>query len=415
MTTPLALCLFLLAAEVLLNVAARTLDSRRPLPEPPAEAAGILDPERIAKTRAYTLARARHANRADLTGLLLLAGFLLLGGLPWTETLAESFGLGAVPTGLLFFGVLGMLNMLAELPFDLTLTFGLERRFGFGTITPGTYALDRLKGLALAVLLGGTLLSLTLWLFGAYGPGAWVYCWAAASVLMVALQYIAPTWLLPLFNTFTPLAPGPLREGLEELARRAGFTLSGIFVMDGSRRTTKANAFFAGMGRKKRIALYDTLLANHPDRDIVAVMAHEAGHAALWHIPVRLGAAVLQIGILFALVGLFLCLPSIPAAFGLGGAGVHGALVVFGLFFGPVSLLLNILLSALSRRQEYQADAYAAELTADPEALIQALARLSANNLSEISAHPLLVALSWTHPPVLERIRALSKKNHRKA
>lgn len=410
MITPLALCILLLAVEVLLNLTARMLDARRPLPEPPAETVGILEPERIAQTRAYTLARARHATRAELTGLALLVAFLLIGGLPWAERFAESFQLSAVPTGLIFFGVLGMANTLAELPFDLLLTFGLERRFGFGTITPGTYIMDRLKGLALTMLLGGTLLSLTLWLFGAYGPGAWVYCWAAATLLMVALQYIAPTWLLPLFNTFTPLAVGPLRDGLEKMAQRAGFTLSGIFVMDGSRRSTKANAFFAGMGRKKRIALYDTLIANHPDRDIVAVMAHETGHAALWHIPVRLGAAALQIGVLFALAGLFLRVPSIPAAFGLGGAGVHGALVIFGLFFGPVSLLLNILLSALSRWQEYQADAYAADLTGDPEALIQALARLSANNLSEISAHPLLVALSWTHPPVLERIRALAKR-----
>lgn len=415
MTAALVLCILLLAAETLLGVVARGLDARRPLPVPPAEVAGILEPERLAQTRAYTLARAHHANMAEAAGLILMVGFLLLGGLPWAEGLAKSLGLGPVGTGLAFFALLGLLNSLAELPFDLRLTFGLERRFGFGTITPLTYALDRLKGLLLACVLGGLLLGVTLWLFDTYGPGAWLGCWAAASVFLVALQYAAPIWLLPLFNTFTPLAPGPLRDGLESMAARAGFSLSGVFVMDGSRRSTKGNSFFAGLGRKKRIALYDTLLTNHPDRDIVAVMAHEAGHNALGHIPVRLGAAMLQTGVFFALLGAFLEHPAIPAAFGLAQGGLHGAFAVFGLFFGPVSLALAILLSALSRRQEYQADAYAARLTGDPEALIQALARLSANNLSEVSAHPLLVALSWTHPPVLERIRALSQIASQKA
>jgi STE24 endopeptidase len=403
----MSVCLLLLTLETLLGVVARSCDARRPLPEPPDEVATILDAERIAKTRVYTLARNRHKNLSDIVGLLCLSGFLLAGGLPWTESLARALGWGDIATGLVFFAILALFGSLAELPFDLVRTFGLERRFGFGTITPRTYALDRLKALLLTGLLGGLLLGTTLWLFSRFGPGAWVGCWAATSAFLVALQYVAPTWLLPLFNTFTPLPAGPLRKSLTDMAQRAGFTLLDIQVMDGSRRSTKANAFFAGFGKRKRIALYDTLISEHSDRDILAVMAHEAGHASLGHIPLRLGVAVLQTGVLFALLGVFLQHSAIPTAFGLQIGNLYGALVVFALFFGPVSLLLSVMLSAISRWQEYQADAFAARLTGDPAALIQALARLSAKNLSEISAHPLLVALFWTHPPVLERIHAL--------
>lgn len=414
MTAVLALCLLLLAAETALGVAARALNARRPLPEPPAEPPGvaeILKLERLRSAREYTLAKARHADVQDLAGLLLLAGFLLLGGLPWAEGLARAaatgLGLGEVGAGLAFFGLLGLLSSLAALPFDIALTFGLERRFGFGTTSAATFVADRLTGLALAVAIGGPLLGAALWLFGTYGPGAWLVCWAVCALALVGLQYVAPTWLLPLFNTFTPLPQGPLRQGLEDAARASGFELSDISVMDGSRRSTKANAFFAGFGRVKRIALFDTLLERHPDREVVAVLAHEMGHAALGHIPLRLGAGVLQVGLLFGLLALFLDHPWIPAGLGLAGGSVHEGLAAFGLFFGPVSLALGMLTGALSRRHEYQADAFAARLTGDGEGLVLALARLSADNLSEVTAHPLTVLLSASHPPVLERIRAL--------
>lgn len=415
MTSILALCLLLLAAETILGVLARALNARRPLPELPpgfpAPVAELLGLERLRAARDYTLAKARLANAQDLAGLALLAGFLLAGGLPWAESRAGQaalgLGLGEVGTGLLFFALLGLLSTLAALPFDVAHAFGLERRFGFGTTTPATFVADRLKGLALAAALGGPLLGAALWLFSAYGPGAWLVCWGVCSLALAGVQYVAPTWLLPLFNTFTPLPPGSLRQALENAARKSGFELSDISVMDGSRRSTKANAFFAGFGRIRRIALYDTLLERHPDREIVAVLAHEMGHASLGHIPLRLGAGVAQIGLLFALLALLLGHPEIPAGLGLAGGSVHEALAAFGLLFGPVSLALGMAMGALSRRHEHQADAFAARLTGDGEGLMLALARLSADSLSEITAHPLTVLLNASHPPVLERIRRL--------
>ncbi len=421
MTPVLALCLTLLAAETLLGVTARVLNVRRPIPDLPAELAGdmaaglaeVLKLERLAAARDYSLARARLANAQDLAGLLLTCAFLVAGGLAWAEGLgrecAALLGLGDTAAGLAFFALLGLLSFLAGLPFDIAGTFGLERRFGFGTTSPGTFVGDRLKTLALAALIGGPLLGAALWLFGTYGPGAWLASWAVCALALVGLQHVAPSWLLPLFNTFTPLGPGPLRTALENTARASGFELSDISVMDGSRRSTKANAFFAGFGRRRRIALYDTLLQRHPDREVVAVLAHEMGHARLGHIPLRLGAGVLQLGLLFGLLALFLQYPEIPAGLGLRGAGAHGAMAAFSLFFGPVSLALGVAMGALSRRHEFQADAFAARLTGDGEGLVLALARLSADNLAEITAHPLTVLLSASHPPVLERIRALGQ------
>lgn len=412
MLTPvLTLCLLLLAAETLLGVAARALNARRPVPRPPADLAEILKLERLAAARDYTLARARLANAQDLAGLALTAAFLLAGGLGWAEGLGRELstwlGLGDTGAGLFFFALLGALSFLAGLPFDVASAFGLERRFGFGTTSAATFVSDRLKTLALAAAIGGPLLAAALWLFGTYGPGAWLACWAVCSLALVGLQHVAPAWLLPLFNTFTPLEPGPLRSALEDTARACGFELTDISVMDGSRRSTKANAFFAGFGRRRRIALYDTLLQRHPDREVVAVLAHEMGHARLGHIPLRLGAGVLQLGLLFGLLALFLGHPEVPAGLGLRGGGVHGALAAFGLFFGPVSLAMGVAMGALSRRHERQADAFAARLTGDGEGLALALARLSADNLAEITAHPLTVLLSASHPPVLERILAL--------
>lgn len=417
MTPVLALCLALLAAETLLGVAARALNARRPLPAPPEDLgeglAKVLRLERLAAARDYTLARARLANAQDLSGLALTGAFLIAGGLPWAEGLgracAARLGLGDTAAGLAFFALLGLLGFLAALPFDIAGIFGLERRFGFGTTSPATFVADRLKTLALTALIGGPLLASALWLFATYGPGAWLACWAVCALALAGLQHIAPAWLLPLFNTFTPLPPGSLRSALEDTARASGFELADISVMDGSRRSTKANAFFAGFGRRRRIALFDTLLARHTDREVVAVLAHEMGHARLGHIPQRLAAGVLQLGLLFGLLALFLGRPDIPAGLGLNGGGVHEAMAAFSLFFGPVSLALGVAMGALSRRHEFQADAYAARLTDDPEGLALALARLSADNLAELTAHPLTVLLSASHPPVLERILALRR------
>lgn len=420
MLTPvLALCLALLAAETLLGVAARVLNVRRPVPVLPPDLAGdlagslaeVLKLERLAAARDYSLARARLANAQDLAGLLLTCAFLVAGGLAWAEGLgrecAALLGLGPTAAGLAFFALLGLLGFLAGLPFDIAGTFGLERRFGFGTTSVPTFLTDRLKTLALTALIGGPLLAAALWLFGTYGPGAWLACWAVCALALAGLQHVAPAWLMPLFNTFTPLEPGPLRSALENTAKASGFELTDISVMDGSRRSTKANAFFAGFGRRRRIALFDTLLQRHPDREVVAVLAHEMGHARLGHIPVRLFAGVLQLGLLFGLLALFLEHPEIPAGLGLRGGGAHEAFAAFALFFGPVSLALGVAMGALSRRHEFQADAFAARLTGDADGLILALARLSADNLAEITAHPLTVLLSASHPPVLERIRAL--------
>ncbi|MGE4506202.1 MAG: M48 family metallopeptidase, partial [Desulfovibrionaceae bacterium] len=272
-----------------------------------------------------------------------------------------------------------------------------------------TFALDRLKGWLLTALLGGALLAALLWFLGRAGPLAWVWCWLAVSGFSLAMALLGPTLLLPLFNRFTPLEPGTLREGIEAMAARAGFRLSGIFVMDGSRRSTKGNAFFTGIGPTRRIALFDTLVDAQSTEETVGVLAHEIGHSRLGHIRKRLLTGVLKTGALLWLVSLFLQRPELQMALGMSEPSVHAGLLLFGVLFTPLSLPLSMLSAAVSRHHEFEADAFAARLTGRPGALASALAGLAARNKTNLTPHPLEVWLHHSHPPVLQRLARLER------
>ena len=404
----LAVVLLALAGTWALNALAALLDLRALSPELPPEFAATHDPERYRKSQEYARATTRFSLLRDTLGAAALAAFILWPGFPLAEAAARSLGWPEIPTGLAFFALLALAAELLGLPFDIYATFGLEARFGFNRTTPATFALDKLKALALAVLLGGPLLAAVLWFFLRAGALAWVWAWLAAAGFSVALAVLAPTLLLPLFNRFTPLADGPLRDAIADLAQRAGFALDGVFVMDGSRRSAKANAFFTGLGRRKRIALYDTLIAAHPQDELLAVLAHEIGHFKRGHIRTRLALSFLRLGLAFFLLSLALTLPGLHAAFGMDRVTVHGGLVFFALLYTPLSLLLSLGGNALSRAHERQADAFAADLTGAPAALARALAALSAHNLANLTPHPLQVALHHSHPPALQRVRTLN-------
>ena len=375
-------------------------------PVAPELLADVHDPQRYKRSQEYARALAEFRMIAESLSCLAMIIFIMSGGFPLADRLACVDG-HEILSGVIFFALLGGINELAGIPFSIYRTFSIERRFGFNTTTPRTFIMDRMKGYLLAALLGIPLAGAVLWFFDTLGTQAWVWCWGLTSLFSLAMSYIAPALILPLFNTFTPLTEGELRETLLDMARRAQFHHSGIFVMDGSKRSTKANAFFTGFGPTKRIALYDTLLATHSRDEIAAILAHEIGHSRLGHITKGMLISIAQTGILFALMGQAIMQPGLYHAFGMTTMPVHAGLVFFLILLSPVSMILTPLFAMLSRRHEYAADRFAADLLPSPEPLIAALKKISAESLTNLTPHPWYVAFHYSHPPLAERITAL--------
>lgn len=391
-----------------LEVLAAALNLRRLSPQLPAGMEDIYEPEAYAKSQAYT----RESERFDLiSGAVKLVAFLtfwLCGGFAWVDGLVSGWSASPVWQGVSGLSVLYLFSKLLDLPFSWHDTFRIEAKYGFNKMTPATFILDMVKGLVLSAALGLPLVALLVWLFGKYEQ-AWLWAWLATTVLMLALQYIAPRWLMPLFNKFTPLPDGSLRDAINSLSVKCDFPLAGLFVIDGSRRSTKANAFFAGFGKNKRIALYDTLIEKHPEPELIAVLAHEIGHFKCRHIVQRMVVAVLQMAVVFLLMGFFLHNARLHEAFGIAQPRVWLGFVFFLFLFEPVQLVLSILGNLWSRKHEFEADAYAARVTGSPRPLMAGLKRLSRDTLANLTPHPLHVFLHYSHPPMAQRLAALEK------
>ena len=404
-----AIVLAALLLEYVVGIVADLLELRALRPEPPPEVADVYDPERYRRSQEYTRARTRFRLVPATFHLLVLLGFWGAGGFAWLDGATRALELGPIPTGLVFVGALALASSLLGLPFAWYATFRIEERFGFNRTSPRTFWLDRAKGLLLAVVLGAPLLALVLWFLGRAGEAAWLWCWLVVAVFSVTVQLVAPTWILPLFHRFRPLEEGELRDAVLAYARRVSFPLEGLFVVDGSRRSTKANAFFTGFGRRKRVALYDTLIAKHTLEELVAIVAHEIGHYKRHHILQSTVLGILQAGAMLFLLSLFLREPALFEAFGVQRPSVHAGLVFFALLFAPVELVLSLLVHAFSRRNEYEADRYARETTGTPAALISGLKKLSADSLTNLTPHPFYVLLHHSHPPLPQRIAALRR------
>jgi STE24 endopeptidase len=401
------LILAALLAQNALALAADLLNLRALRPELPAGFEDVYDAERYARSQEYTRARTRFSFWPQAFDLALLLGFWFAGGFAWLDGWTRALALGPIPTGLVFIGALSLAKTVVDLPFRYYSTFVIEERFGFNKTTRATFWADTAKGLGLALALGAPLLAAILWFFESAGSGAWLLCWGATALFSLFVQFIAPTWIFPLFNEFEPLEEGELRAAVLAYARKVAFPLEGLFVIDGSRRSTKANAFFTGFGKRKRVALFDTLIAKHPPEELVAVVAHEIGHYKKGHVLKGLALSILQAGVVFYLLSLFLERDGLFAAFGVEERSVHAGLVFFALLYAPLELVLSLAMQAFSRRNEYEADAWARETTGGAERLVSALKRLSADGLANLTPHPLYVALHHTHPPLVERVRAL--------
>lgn len=378
-------------------------------PTVPSEFADCYDAERYAKSQRYLRDTTRIGLIQSTLMLVLTIGFILLGGFSWLHTTAVTIAPNTtIWQGLVFGGLLALIGQLVSLPFSIVNTFIIEARYGFNRTTVRTFLADFLKGLLLLAVIGGPVFALVIWLFEVL-PYAWLWAWAALSVIQIFLMVIAPVWLLPLFNKFTPLEPGELRDALEAYAKGQHYRLSGIFKIDGSRRSTHSNAYFTGIGRTKRIALFDTLIDQHTTEELTAVLAHEVGHCKLGHVRTGLVISMLSSLLMFGILALFITQPGLYGAFGITTEPlpVYAGLVFFGFLYAPVSFVLGLLGNALSRRHEFAADAFAARTTRRPDTMMNALKQLSVHNLSNLTPHPLKVMMDYSHPPVLQRIHSL--------
>ena len=396
-----------LLLDYVLHLVADIYNLRALRPDLPAASGSIYDAEAYRQSQAYTRMQTRFAWVSATCMLVVTLLFWFLGGFNAMDQAIRSWGWGPLWTGLAYMGLLMLSRMLLSLPFRVYATFVIEERFGFNRTTAITFIQDMLKGLALAGLLGVPLLAGILAFLQYAGPYAWVYCWVATTLFTLGVQCIVPTWIMPLFNTFQPLPAGALREALLAYARSVDFPLQDVYVMDGSRRSSKSNAFFTGFGKHKRVALFDTLIAQLTSPELVAVLAHEIGHYKKNHIVQGLLLSIAHMGMVFFLLSVFLQHEGLFQAFYMVQPSVYAGIIFFALLYTPLELLLSIGLHAVSRHREYAADRFAVETFGQPEAMAQALQKLSTQNLSNLTPHPFYVFLHYSHPPLLARLQAI--------
>lgn len=395
--------------EFILSHIADWLNLKNMSPDLPDEFKGFYDEEKYRKSQEYTRTYSRFGFLVESVDLVVLLLFWFLGGFNWLDVAVRSFGLSPIWTGLIFMGILIAAKSIISLPFSLYTTFVIEEKFGFNKMTLKTFILDRLKGLLLGVLIGAPLMAAILAIFQYLGSYAWLVGWGVVTLVSLIMSYIAPTWILPLFNKFEPLDDDELKDAIMNYAKTVNYSLAGVFKIDGSRRSAKSNAFFTGFGKNKRIALYDTLLEQHTTDELVAVLAHEIGHYKKKHVIRNLITGILQSGVMFYLLSIFLSHKGLFDAFYMQHMSVYAGLIFFGMLYGPIELILSIFTNITSRRNEFQADRFACETTGGAESLIVALKKLTVNNLSNLTPHPFYAFLNYSHPPMLQRIEAMRK------
>ncbi len=396
-----------LLLDILLNITADLLNLKNLKTTLPKEFKGIYDPEAYRKSQEYTRTNTYFGFITSSFSLTLTLIFWFSGGFNYLDQIIRGFDLHPIWSGLIYIGTLMFLKAILSLPFEIYSTFVIEERFGFNKTTPLTFILDQVKMLALSLVIGGPLLAGVLAFFQYAGTLAWLYCWIVFVLFTLFIQFIAPTWIMPLFNKFSPLEDGELKEQILDYARDVKYSLSGVFIMDGSKRSAKSNAFFTGFGKNKRIALFDTLMEKHPIPEIVAILAHEIGHYKKKHIIKGMVISILHTGIVFYLLSIFLSNKGLFQAFYMEHISIYAGLLFFGMLYSPVELILSIFMNIFSRKNEYEADQFVKDTTGKSEDMIHALKILSVHNLSNLTPHPFYVFLNYSHPPVLQRIRKI--------
>lgn len=382
------------------------LNSRMWSEKMPAGLKGICDLEEYRKTRLYERDNRRLSFWSSSFNLAVILLMIILGGFAFLDTLARSISDNTIVISLLFFAFIGIGSELLNIPFGWHDTFVIEKKYGFNTMTVRIFITDHLKSWFIALIVGIPVLALITWIYYRLGKGFWLYAWGFVTVFSVFINFFYSEWIVPLFNKQTPLIESPLRTKIEAYAARMGFRLKNIYVIDGSKRSTKANAYFSGFGSKKRIVLYDTLIKEMSDEEIVAVLAHEMGHYKKKHIIRRLVSSILLTGLMLFLFSLVVDNPALSGALGTGTSSFHIGLMVFGILYSPLSLVIGLAGNYLSRKNEFEADRYVRD-TYHPEYLASALKKLSVKNMSNLIPHPAYVFFHYSHPPLLARLAKL--------
>ena len=397
-----------LVADFIVERILEWVNMRAMAPVLPENLKGIYDEKEYARFQNYK----RETNRFDLISstfsFIVMMVFLCTGGFGWWNAWVVTWTDQAVLQTLLFMLGLSLVSGLLGLPFDWYATFHIEEKYGFNKTTMKTYGLDLLKGMLVSGVIGGLLLSAVVWFYEWAGSFFWLYAWGIVSVFSVFMAMFYSQLIVPLFNKQTPLEAGALRDKINAFAEKVGFKLDNIFVIDGSKRSTKANAYFTGFGPRKRIVLYDTLIKDLTEEEIVAVLAHEVGHNKKRHTVQFMLASVIQTGVILWLFSLFVNQPALSMALGGDRACFQLGLIAFTILYSPLSMILGLVMNAWSRKNEYQADAFAARYY-DGESLISGLKKISVKSLSNLTPHPLYEWVYYSHPSLLKRIRAIGQ------
>ena len=372
----------------------------------PPELKDVYDVESYRKSQAYKKVNARFSGISSAFMLILTLIFFFIDGFAYVDDIARSVSSNEIIVALVFFGIIIFASDIITLPFSYYKTFVIEERFGFNKTSHKTFILDKVKGWLMMAILGGGLLSLIIWFYQATGRSFWIYAWIVFAVFALFMNMFYAKLIVPLFNKQTPLGENSLRKKIEAYAGTVGFKLDNIFLIDGSKRSTKANAYFSGFGNQKRITLFDTLVNDLEEEEIVAVLAHEVGHYKKNHIVINLATSIITTGFTLWLLSLFVSLPIFSLALGVATPSFHVGLIAFGILYSPISGITGYFMSLLSRKFEYQADDFAKHTYA-AQPLITSLKKLSRNSLSNLTPHPLYVKLHYSHPTLLQRYRNL--------
>jgi STE24 endopeptidase len=401
------LILVALIFEFALRRLSEALNLRSASAEVPDAFKDRYDSQRYARVQDYLKAHTRLAWISSGVFLAATLAFWLGGGFGFLDDEVRSLGRGPILSGLIYVGLILLGRSILAVPFQAYTVFVIEERFGFNRTDFKTFLADGVKALLVFGLVGAPLLSGVLAIFEYAGPRAWWYGWALVVFFMIGVQFVMPRFILPLFNKFTPLEEGELRAAIFRYARSIRFPLKNVFVMDGSRRSSKSNAFFTGLGANRRIVLFDTLIRAHTTSELVAILAHETGHYRKKHVLKNLVFGAVHSGAMLLAFSFVLRSPALFEAFFVEQPSVYAGLALFFLLLRPLDLLPGLVLNMVSRSHEREADRFAVETTHDPNALVSALKKLSAENLSNLSPHPLHVALCYSHPPIQQRIRSI--------
>lgn len=407
-TTLFYIIIFIILINFIVDKILDALNAKRYNDPIPHELEDVYDENEYKKSQSYKKTNYKFGLLTSTFSIVLTISFFLLDGFEYVDNIARSYTDNPIIIALIFFGIIMMGSDIITTPFSYYKTFVIEEKYGFNKTTKKTYWMDKLKGLLMMAFIGGGILALIIWFYQVTGTYFWLYAWGLVTVFTVFMNMFYAKLIVPIFNKQKPLEEGSLRDKISEYAQSVGFNLEKIFVIDGSKRSTKANAYFSGFGSEKRVTLYDTLVNDLEEEEIVAVLAHEVGHYKKKHIIFNLIASILLTGLTLYILSIFISNPLLSNALGVEIPSFHVGLIAFGLLYSPISEITGFIMNHFSRKFEYQADDYAKSTYAG-QPLINSLKKLSKNSLSNLTPHPAYVWVHYSHPPLLKRVLNLKK------